>query len=270
MKIIFTLLLCSCGFIVNAQIDIKLFSENNNNVITLYASNNEYCPVSILLDLNLTNMVFTQGKIKTLVIPEKTAKYKLGELSIATPGEKYKYSYSSHYNFGDITINNYDTSYEYDLPYSKGKRFLLFQGYNGSFSHQNENALDFTMPEGTEILAARDGIVIKIVDNNSESCPQQECSKYNNYVMVYHSDGTFANYVHIRFGGSKVKPGDQIKKGELIALSGNTGWSSGPHLHFSCSLPGITKRETIMTKFKINNGSTAEYLIEKGIYLKDY
>ena len=270
MKVILTFLFFSFSVFVKAQLDVKIFTENNNNVIILYASNNEFCPISISLDLNLTNMVFTQSQDKVLVIPEKTEKFKLGELSILTRGEKYKYSYRSHYNIGDVNISSYDTTYEYGLPYSKGKRFLVFQGYNGSFSHQNENAIDFSMPEGTEILAARDGVVIKVVDNNNESCPQQECVKYNNYITVYHSDGTFANYVHIKYNGSKVKVGDHINKGELIASSGNTGWSSGPHLHFSCSLPGIEERETIMTKFKINNGSKAEYLKEKETYLKDY
>jgi len=97
------------------------------------------------------------------------------------------------------------------------------------------------MPENTDVLAARDGIVIQVVQNNTEGCPKEECKKFGNYILVYHPDGTFAEYVHIKFNGSKVKEGDSIKKGDIIGYSGNTGWSAGPHLHFDCFLPGIKK-----------------------------
>lgn len=270
MRIRLTFFFCNFFILTQAQVDIKIFTENKSNGAIIYASNNEFCPVSLSLSLNLTNMFFTQEQDKILVIPGRTEKFKLGELSILTRGEKYKFSYQSHYNLGDVNISSYDTAYEYDLPFAKGMKFLLFQGYNGSFSHQYENALDFTMPEGTEVLSAREGIVIKVVDDNSESCPQQECIKYNNYITVYHADGTFANYLHIKYKGSKVKPGDNVKKGQVIALSGNTGFSSGPHLHFSCFVPGLEKSETIMTKFKINDGSKVAYLKEKETYSKNY
>ncbi len=76
-------------------------------------------------------------------------------------GTKFSYKYKTA--LGDITIKKYDTSFAYDLPFQKGKLFRVYQGYNGVFSHQNEKAIDFTMPEGTEILAAREGMVVQIV-----------------------------------------------------------------------------------------------------------
>lgn len=69
---------------------------------------------------------------------------------------------------GDITIKNYDSTYQYDLPFQKGKAFLMYQGYNGTFSNQNENSLDFVMPEGTEILASREGLVIDVLQSNNK------------------------------------------------------------------------------------------------------
>src|SRR5262249_35417178 len=152
---------------------------------------------------------------------------------------------------------------EYDLPFQKGKNYLVFQGYNGSFSHKNENSIDFTMPEGSEILAARDGIVVKVVQNNTESCPGEECKKYNNMIFILHPDGTFADYAHIRYNGSKVKVGDSVKKRDVIAYSGNVGWSSGPHLHFGCFIPDFGKWITIPTKFRIDNGDKSAFLEEK-------
>jgi murein DD-endopeptidase MepM/ murein hydrolase activator NlpD len=146
----------------------------------------------------------------------------------------------------------------------------VFQGYNGSFSHQNEKALDFTMPEGTEVVAAREGVVIKVLQDNTESCPREECKKFNNYVSVYHSDGTFGIYNHIKYMGSLVKVGDTVKKGDHIALSGNTGFTSGPHLHFVCYIPGVPMPTTVATFFRTDNGSKKELLVEKKTYLKNY
>ncbi|WP_277619852.1 M23 family metallopeptidase [Chryseobacterium angstadtii] len=88
-----------------------------------------------------------------------------------------------------------------------------------------------------------------------------------------HPDGTFAQYYHLKQNGVKVNIGDQVKKGDVIGLSGNTGWSKGPHLHFVCYIPRVSEnksRETIKTLFKTGNGNKAEYLVEKKTYSKEY
>jgi murein DD-endopeptidase MepM/ murein hydrolase activator NlpD len=270
MKISIVLIFFFISFLAKTQENIKVFSENTNQGYLLFASNSANCPISISLELELENLSFSEGPRKIFLIPETTEKFKLGELSVLKPGKAYKYSSHYLYNYGDINLNDHDTTYEYFLPFQKGASFEMFQGYNGSFTHKNENALDFTMPEGTEILAVRDGIVIEVVEKNTEYCPREDCKKYNNYIIIYHSDGTFAEYVHIKHNGSKVKAGDHVNKGDLIAYSGNTGWSTGPHLHFSCYLPGLEKGRTIKTKFKIGDGSKSDYLQEKVTYSRDY
>ena len=179
---------------------------------------------------------FSENTIKAFVIPARIDKFKIGELDVVNQTEIRKFDFQYKSNMGDITLTHFDSTFPYELPYKKGKSFLLFQGYNGKFSHQNKNALDFTMPKGTEILAARGGVVVKIVQHNSESCPREACVQFNNYVTIYQSDGTFAQYEHIKQNGAKVTIGDRIQTGDLIALSGNTGWTNGPHLHFSCFL----------------------------------
>ena len=64
--------------------------------------------------------------------------------------------------------------------------------------------------------------------------------------------------------------GDKVNKGDLIAYSGNVGWSTGPHLHLVIFLQRLNKRETLATKFKIDNGDKSEYLLEKTEYLRNY
>ena len=126
------------------------------------------------------------------------------------------------------------------------------------------------MPIGTEILAAREGIVVKVIQNNNQNCPDKSCASYNNYILIYHNNGTFSNYVHLKQNGALVKEGDVVNQDDLIGYSGDTGWANGPHLHFMVFIQRLESRETLKTKFKINDGKTVQFLKEKTTYTKDY
>ena len=66
-----------------------------------------------------------------------------------------------------------------------------------------------------------------------------------------HSDGTFADYSHLKLQGAVVKKGEFIKKDQLLGYSGSTGFESGPHLHFAVLMNRTDgKRIFIETKFK--------------------
>ncbi|RYX87688.1 M23 family metallopeptidase [bacterium] len=265
---LFLLFCLSLTGILHAQ-NLKIFHENKPQGYIIYASNAEWYPVSVDLELDLTNMSFSQGSKTLFVIPAKTDKFKVGELT-AQANAAYKFGYKFHFTMGDVTLTDYDKSFEYDLPFGKGKSYRLYQGYNGSFSHQHENSLDFTMPESTDILAARDGTVVQVIQNNTESCPREECKKYNNYITIMHPDGTFVSYVHIKYNGAKFQPGQHVKKGDVIALSGSVGFTSGPHLHFVCFVGGFDGWKTLETKFKIGNGDKATFLQEGSTYTRNY
>jgi murein DD-endopeptidase MepM/ murein hydrolase activator NlpD len=269
-QILLLLLTIAITTTLKAQENVALFNKPVKNGFVIYASNKNPCPVSIKIDLNVENLKAIYKNVEAFVVPGNNEGLKLIELTTIDTRERTRFSYNYHSWMGDISLLNYDSNYIYDLPFAKGKSFLVYQGYGGKFSHQNDNALDFTMPEGTELLAAREGVVLKVVQNNSTSCPLEECKKYNNYVIIYHPDGTFAMYAHIQLNGSLVKEGDIVKKGDKIAYSGNTGFTNGPHLHFSCYLPGIGQTRTFGTKFKINGMNEVGYLQEKTTYSKDY
>jgi murein DD-endopeptidase MepM/ murein hydrolase activator NlpD len=126
------------------------------------------------------------------------------------------------------------------------------------------------MPIVTPIYAAREGVVVNVVEKNTITCYQKECAKYNNSILIYHVDGTFSNYLHIDTNGVIVEVGETVARGQLIAKSGNIGWSSGAHLHFEVFKQNMGKRITLKTKFKINEESEAIYLVEKEKYFRNY
>lgn len=165
---------------------------------------------------------------------------------------------------------NHNENFVYDLPYGKGESYKVIQGNDGKFSHDNKNAIDFMMPEGTNILAVREGTVLRVVQNNNKGCGTKKCAKFANFVWILHDDGTIAGYYHLMQNSVFVKKGKRVKKGELIAYSGNTGWSTLPHLHLECFIPSEGKRITFKTFFRTGEGKRVEYLYEGESYPRNY
>ncbi len=121
------------------------------------------------------------------------------------------------------------------IPVSVGSQQIISQGFNGQFSHNKEpslHAIDIAVPIGTDIVAARAGTVILVQDSFALGGVQPYFLDKANAVYVLHDDGSYATYAHLLLGSAVVKVGQKIKAGDLIAQSGNSGFSSGPHLHF--------------------------------------
>jgi murein DD-endopeptidase MepM/ murein hydrolase activator NlpD len=137
--------------------------------------------------------------------------------------------------FGDTTAK--PAAYAYALPFSAGETYPVGQGFAGTFSHtgDSEYAVDFTMPEGTAVRAARDGVVVATYDQASGGGTTDEYKDRSraNWIYILHSDGTLGMYWHLAPGGVKVAPGDQVARGDVIASSGFTGYAQVPHLHFA-------------------------------------
>lgn len=267
MKIIFSLIFGMFFMYIGRAQEHKhkvYYEETDTGEFTFFAENDEYYPISIKLNFLLKNMQLNDIGYKIYTIAGK-AKQELTTLKVISRTRPYQFSYTYIYNMGDDSLEDYDKDYVYHLPYQKGLIFRLIQGYNGSFSHKNENSLDFSMPVGTEITAIREGIVVKVEDSNNKNCASIECAEYNNFVTIYHSDGTFADYLHIKQGGALVKEGDRVVKGQVVALSGNTGFSSTPHLHLEVFKQRLNAKETLPTKFLLRNGNI-DFLEENRYY----
>lgn len=142
----------------------------------------------------------------------------------------------------------------YSLPYEPGTTFQVGQGYLEFPTHENEYAIDWTMPEETPIHAARAGVVTEAVDSFSKSGLTEDMKQKGNYIRIQHDDNSRAVYYHIAQNGAKVKVGQAVAEGQVIALSGNTGYSSTPHLHFMVERPEGGRYVSVPVLFKSGGG----------------
>jgi len=118
-----------------------------------------------------------------------------------------------------------------------------------------KNSIDFLCEEGTEVFAALDGEVVEVKDDSKISGEDKKYEKDGNYIEIKHANGEYSEYEHLKFKSAKVKVGDKVRKGQLIALSGATGWLAhlGAHLHFMVGEYGKTIKdyETLEIKWQI-------------------
>ena len=142
--------------------------------------------------------------------------------------------FSQQYSTNDLKNGKFkdDSSYVYTLPFQVKKKVLLIQGYESMFSHKGEKALDFKVKNGTKVYAARNGIVTATREDSDKRGLKPENLSDGNYILIQHEDGSVANYWHFQKESVLVNVGDTIQAGQLIGLSGNTGYSAFPHLHF--------------------------------------
>jgi len=125
------------------------------------------------------------------------------------------------------------------------------------------------MPIGTDIMAARGGVVFDVAASNfSGGLDPERDGPRANVVRILHDDGTYAIYAHLNTNTIRVKPGDRVERGEYIADSGNTGFSSGPHLHFAVVRNAGMRIESVPVLFY---GQNAERIVPAtGAFLTAY
>jgi murein DD-endopeptidase MepM/ murein hydrolase activator NlpD len=215
-------------FAKDNSVTVKAKKVGQNVIVT--AVNKNPFDVTIAYRASYVNLK-ADKKLPLLFVLSKHTKKEILKLKIL----KNSFQYRAHY---DWTIGSkdakHDNSYIYRLPYKRGTKQMVSQGFNGKFSHygQSQYAVDFNMKEGTGVYVAREGVVVQTKADSNKGGPNRRFAKDANFITIEHNDKTLATYAHLQKNSVLVKVGEHVKRGQLIGYSGKTGFARGPHLHF--------------------------------------
>jgi murein DD-endopeptidase MepM/ murein hydrolase activator NlpD len=148
----------------------------------------------------------------------------------------------------------------YRAPFAEGQSFTITQAAPDAITHRDagsRNAVDIAMPVGTAVHAARAGTVINVAHRFFRGGMTREVRDEANFVQILHDDGTTAVYAHLQLDTVRVRPGQRVERGEYVADSGNTGYSSGPHLHFVVLRNAGLRSESVPVAFAGPGGTSA-------------
>ncbi len=164
---------------------------------------------------------------------------------------------------------NYRSSSLYLPPIAGDSEFQISQAFDGIFSHtdpQNKYAVDIMMPVGTPIYAARSGVIMEVKNDFFETGTEETYKSKANNIRIEHDDGSMAVYAHLALEQAQVFSGQRVEAGDLIAYSGNTGFTTGPHLHFAVQINQGMK--LVSVPFQFMNKQHRVITPEAGLWLK--
>ncbi len=215
-----------------SQDRFEIQTIKDDGTIKLRAVNSSDVPITITLQVWTRYMEADRPRTVTeTVAPNESQLFMV--LSETGSEKKSRYGFDCASTIGSIHAKH-DDRLLYRLPYAVGKSYYVLQGYGSRLSHTGpeEYTVDFKMREGTPVHAARGGVVVKMEESHSRGCWRDGCGKYANYIVILHDDWTTGEYYHLQKNGALVELGDRVVAGQEIGLSGDTGNSALPHLHF--------------------------------------
>lgn len=215
---------------------VTLYQQvGDDQAVRLIARNDYYAPVELTFELlTMDNLDASTPRSGTLVIPARD-EHPVLTLRRADVNRQMQIEYVFRYLPGDPAARHAPQR-PYRLPYALARAFTVSQAYPDTITHTDpasRHGIDFVMPVGTPIYAARAGVVIDVAADYFEAgTDRNRDASRANVVRILHDDGTMALYAHLNWNSIRVSPGDRVGRGAYLADSGNTGFSTGPHLHF--------------------------------------
>jgi murein DD-endopeptidase MepM/ murein hydrolase activator NlpD len=219
--------------------------RNSGGEIAFVAINECRCPVEFGLRVGADDATAETGHAVVAAQSEQVL------LTVPAPPGIGNIPFDFGYVIGEPGVRH-SPAQPYRLPFAVAQSFKITQAPPQHFTHRDWssfNAVDFEMPVGTPIHAAREGLVINVAHRFFKSGLSTQMLGEANFVQVLHDDGTTAVYAHLQMDTVRVRPGQRVRRGEYIANSGNTGFSGGPHLHFAVLRNAGMRSESVPVTF---------------------
>lgn len=217
----------------NAVVRLRVEGDGSGNYAA-WADNTLAGPLEVMLRFSRASNVAGDPALPADAVVPARGSVRVARIAALDPARNGEFELQLDAMPGDPSAQPHDVVYQLPVR-QRGAR--IDQGYGGRFSHtdpQNRYAVDFAADIGTPVLAARDGVVMQVESDFAKAGLDLE--KYGgraNFVRILHDDGTMGLYAHLQEGGVLVRIGQRVRAGQQIGLSGNTGFTTGPHLHFA-------------------------------------
>jgi len=222
---------------------------------TLVVKNNSVVPRIVRVVISNNDDRSADIGTAVITVPEmKTIEIKV------SPKEGKRYSAPLYWEWAEAIgdLNKMAKQKGYWIPFEGGVKTAICQ-----YPHGKDLAIDFCVPIGTKIVAARSGVVYRVVDTFTEGGNDPKYSNMANSIEVYHDDGTRAMYIHLEPKSAHVQEGDRVERGQLLATVGLTGQTSGPHLHLHVTKYGADLKDSFIDPM-FENESGDEFKIIEG------
>jgi murein DD-endopeptidase MepM/ murein hydrolase activator NlpD len=241
--------------------------------IRFIAINDGPAPMTVFFKLDGSNIQANKKLPLATAIAPRTSQ-EIVRVSPRKRSERFSFQYEHSAIIGDA-FTPPDEAYRYRLPFEKGVRTQIVQEPGGTLTTHNSdrlrNAVDFGLPEGTLVTAARAGTVIEVKDGFTVGRLDPALAGRANRVIIVHSDNTIGHYLHLAPKRVLVRPGQRVGVGEAIAHSGNTGYSGGPHLHFDVRRAAVGPGGAVAQKslpVNFHDAAGRKITIKKGAWVE--
>ena len=212
----------------------RLRLESDHGRYMAWADNTLAGPIEVMLQLARNDNIVGDPPLPARATVPARGSTLVAVLTIADPHRSGGFELRLDPVPGDPSAKPLDVDYLLPL---RQDTLRIDQGYGGSFSHsdpQNRYAVDFAAAIGTPVIAARGGVVMQVEsDFEKAGLNLEKFGGRANFVRILHDDGTMGLYAHLKPEGVLVRVGQRVRAGQQIGLSGNTGFTTGPHLHFA-------------------------------------
>ncbi len=225
-----------------------------------YIRNDYEGPVEVEVNFSEQENARTTPALPKRFVIEPGQSDTLFEVGGIDQNQSWRYTLQYRYTIGS-PLTQYSAVESYLPPIAPDALFQVSQAFGGSFSHtdeQNKYAVDIVMPIGTPVHAAKAGMVVEVENDFFKNGANKAYGAEANSIRILHDDGSMAIYAHLELEKAQVFPGLRVTAGQLIGYSGNTGFSSGPHLHFAVQINKGMELVSIPFTFTNRDGQAVE------------